>query len=77
MLLIASLVEFAHCLNADMANAQYPLGEFRRDQFAVTVTVTTAQAEVQVVFDQATPQSNDCARGFRKTLKNQHSRGLT
>jgi hypothetical protein len=32
MLLIASLVEFAHCLNADAANAQCPLGEFRCDQ---------------------------------------------
>src|SRR5262245_32400273 len=32
MLLIASLVEFAHCLTADAATAQCPLGEFRCSQ---------------------------------------------
>src|SRR5215467_4198274 len=35
MMLIASLVEFAHCLNADAANAQCPLGEFRCDQLVL------------------------------------------
>ena len=33
MLLIAPLVEFAHCLIADAATAQCPLGEFRCGQF--------------------------------------------